>query len=97
MGNSHLPEDSGFYIFFRQRPTRDQMLLKDDVYLDYLISDDSAMLIKTNENLQPTYYLLQHQKGITLVEVKNIEEAQFENVTKNLKVKHSCFSSHDKK
>jgi len=76
--NPHLPEDSGFYLIFRNIPRSDLFLLK-YTYVDYLKSNDSEMLIKTKANPEIGYYIIYHNKGDSILSIHNLSNPEFVN------------------
>lgn len=82
--NLNIPEDSGFYIILRKNPKYDKYLFEDYEYVDYIEGNDSLLLIKTRIDFNTKYHLIEHSKGDTIFQIKDLSETEFLNVEKFL-------------
>lgn len=86
--NLNIPEDSGFYIIFRNKPAEDKYLLKDYEYVDYLEGNDSILLVKTRIDSISNYHLIEHDKGDTIFRIENLSVADFLNNKQSFTTKY---------
>lgn len=77
--NLNIPEDSGFYLIVRKKPSPDHYILKDFEYVTYLNGNDSILLVKTRVNDEIEYHLINHDKGDSVIKIEDLTESSFLN------------------
>jgi len=94
--NPHLPEDSGFYLIFRNMPKSDRFLLEYK-HIDYLKSNDSVMLVKTKAIPDVAFYMIHHVKGDSIVNIQNLSDSGFTNYENKMSPKYYFVSDKEGK
>lgn len=77
------PEDSGYYLILRKKSHRDTYLFKDYEYVEFIVGNDSLLLVKTKLDYLNKFYALKHINGDTILNKLTLSEKEFDSV-KNL-------------
>jgi hypothetical protein len=80
--NLNVADHPGFYAVFKEKSGFERRLLREGDQIDYLIGDDSMVMIKTKGTRYPTCYEIFHRMGDSILAVSRLSESDFE-VKKN--------------
>ena len=86
--NLNLPEHPGYIVVFQEKSGFERHFLKLGESIDYLKSDDSIMLVKTNPKPEIKFYLIRHDKGDSIIDAATLNDFEFEEYEQAMKAKY---------